>query len=29
VFERRVRVNIDPATMKAAENTDGAANAVQ
>jgi lipopolysaccharide export system protein LptC len=29
VFEKRVRVNIDPATMKAAENTDGAANAVQ
>lgn len=29
VFEKRVRVNIDPATMKAAENTNGAANAVQ
>jgi len=28
VFEKRVRVNIDPATMKAAENSDGAANAV-
>jgi lipopolysaccharide export system protein LptC len=29
VFERRVRVSIDPATMKAAEDTNGAANAVQ
>jgi lipopolysaccharide export system protein LptC len=29
VFEKRVRVNIDPATMKAAEDTNGAANAVQ
>lgn len=29
VFEKRVRVNIDPATTKAAENTDGAADAVQ
>jgi len=29
VFEKRVRVNIDPATTKAAENTDGASNAVQ
>jgi lipopolysaccharide export system protein LptC len=29
VFEKRVRVNIDPATMKAANNTSGAANAAQ
>jgi lipopolysaccharide export system protein LptC len=29
VFEKRVRVNIDPATMRAAEDTNGAANAVQ
>jgi lipopolysaccharide export system protein LptC len=29
VFEKRVRVNIDPAVMKAANNTNGAANAAQ
>lgn len=28
VFEKRVKVNIDPATMKAAQDTNGAANAV-